>query len=272
MIEYEQLHLYPPIISDDSLREVFNQALQALLKEKPAPRVEARFYPYTGLSSTIRLRQGRVFARVSDVLKGSPREVLYALACILVAKLYRVKASKVHERIYRAYALDAPMVDATQASRRLRGYKLTTSSTGSTYDLAKLFSDLNTRYFGGKLDSPLLSWSQRPARRILGHYDDVHRAIIISKSLDNARIPRFVIEYVLYHEMLHVKHPARVVSGRTIHHSRAFREDERLFEEFDKALTWLKKIAPRRRKRARKRASRTEPATSDGTKSPLVRS
>lgn len=256
MIEYEQLHLYPPVTSDEVLESVFDQALRALVKKEPRPRVEARFYPYAGLSSTIRLRQGRVFARVSDILKGSPREVLFALACILVAKLYRLKASKAHEHVYRAHTLNAPILDASHAARRRRGYKITTSSQGRKYDLAELFSELNERYFDGKLERPLLSWSRRQTRRVLGHHDHVHRTIIISKTLDNAAIPRFVVEYVLYHEMLHVKHPARVVAGRTVYHGRPFRNDERLFERFDEALKWLEKIAVPARGRTRKRRRR----------------
>jgi len=253
MIEFEQLHLYSPVTSDEILEAVFDQALRATVKKEPRPRVEARFYPYAGLSSTIRLRQGQVFARVSDILRGSPREVLFALASILVAKLYRQKASKLHERVYREHTLNPPILDATHAVRRRRGYKITTSSRGKTYDLAKLFSELNARYFGGKLDCPLLSWSQRKTRRLLGHHDHVHQAIIISSTLDNAAIPRFVVEYVLYHEMLHIKHPARVVSGRTSYHGRPFREDEWLFERFDEAAKWLEKIAVPARGRTRRR-------------------
>jgi predicted metal-dependent hydrolase len=256
MIEYEQLHLYSHITSDENLEALFDRALRALVKKQPIPKVEARFYPYAGLSSTIRLRQGRVFARVSDVLKGSPHEVLFALACILVAKLYRLKASKVHERVYKEHTLDPPILDASHAARRRRGYKLTSSSRGKTYDLAEIFSDLNTRYFAGRLDRPILSWSLRPTRRVLGHHDHVHRAIIISRTLDNPKIPRFVVEYVLYHEMLHVKHPARMVSGRTIYHGRAFRNEERLFDRFDEALTWLEKVAASTAKKTRPRKRR----------------
>jgi hypothetical protein len=252
MIEYEQLHLYSPITSDENLEELFDQALRKLVKKEPRPTIEARFYPYAGLSSTIRLRQGRVFARVSDILRGSPREVLFSLACILVAKLYRLKASKVHERVYKRHTLEPPILDASHSARRRRGYKITTSSAGKEYDLTEMFSGLNIRYFDGKLEQPLLSWSKRPTRRVLGHHDHVHRAIVISRTLDSAAIPRFVVEYVLYHEMLHVKHPARVVSGRTSYHGRRFREDERLFERVDEALKWLKTIAVPARGRAGK--------------------
>lgn len=253
MIDYEQLHLYSPVISDDVLEAVFDEALRSLLKKEPRPEVVARFYPYAGLSSTIRLRNGRVHARVSDILVGSPREVLFALACILVAKLYRLKTSVDHERVYRQHTLDPSVLDASHNTRRKRGYKLITSSRGEVYDLAELFKDLNASYFDGKIEQPLLSWSQRRTRRVLGHHDHVHNAIIISSTLDNSRIPRFVVAYVLYHEMLHVKHPAHVVSGRTVYHGRAFRDEERRFDRFDEALKWLERIASPVRSKARKR-------------------
>jgi hypothetical protein len=255
MSQYEQLHLYSPITSDENLEAVFDQALRTLVKKEPIPKVEARFYPYAGLSSTVRLRNGRMFARVSDILKGSPREVLFALACILVAKLYRLKASKVHERVYKEHTLNPPILDASHAARRSRGYKLTSTARGKAYDLGEMFADLNKRYFGGGLDRPLLSWSQRATRRVLGHHDHVHHAIVISSTLDNTAVPRFVVEYVLYHEMLHVKHPARLISGRTSYHGPAFRDEERLFERFDEALKWLEKQAmtPASRSGRRKR-------------------
>lgn len=254
--EYEQLSLSFPVASADILESVFDDALRALLKKQPRPKVEARFYPYAGLSSTIRLRQGRVYARVSDILVDSPREVLFALACTLVAKLYRLKISKEHERTYRDYLLHPVVVNASQSTRRRRGYKITTSSRGRTYDLGELFTTLNVRYFFGELERPLLSWSPRRTSKVLGHHDHVHRAIIISRSLDDVNIPRFVVEYVLYHEMLHVKHPTRVVGGRTIYHGRAFREDERRFERFDAAVEWLDKVAASSRAKSRKRRRR----------------
>lgn len=250
MIEFEQLNLYSPIASDDALESVFNQALRALIKQEPRPEVEARFYPYAGLSSTIRLRRGRIYARVSDILLGSPREVVYALACILVAKLYRLKAPKIHELTYREHTLHPSVVDASNVARRTRGYKITTGSRGKVYDLAELFRELNQHYFSGRLEQPLLSWSPGKSRRVLGHHDHVHGAIIISTALDSASVPRFVVEYVLYHEMLHVKHPPRVASRRTVYHGRRFREEERRFERFEEAVKWLETLAlPARRGR-----------------------
>ncbi len=241
-----------PVAEETDLEAIFDQALRAVVKKEPLPPIEVRFYPYAGLSSTIRLRRGRIYVRLSDILCESPPEILHALACILVAKLYRLKPSKEHERAYKQYTLLPEIVEASESTRRTRGYKITTSPRGKVYDLEELFSDLNHRYFAGRLERPDLSWSQKRTRRILGHHDHIHGAIVVSRTLDDTRIPRFVVEYVLYHEMLHVAHPPRVVSGRTIYHSRQFRSDERRFERFDEVLKWMERLASPVRRKSKK--------------------
>lgn len=225
--------------SGRQLAIIFAEALRRVAKLDPAPPVEARFYPYAGLHSTIRLRRGKIYARISDLLEGSPEEVLYALACILVAKLYSLGVSKKCERIYQDYISQPRLREASEAARRERGYKIITSSRGKTYDLEEIFDNLNQRYFRGSLARPRLSWSARRTRIVLGHHDQAHGAIVISRTLDSPNIPRFVIEYVLYHEMLHLKYPPKDDGSRTLYHSPEFRREERRFEQFREAVAWL---------------------------------
>jgi hypothetical protein len=243
-------------MTNPQLEFLFKEALQIFVKKEPVPSLEARFYPYAGLSSTIRLRNGHIYARVSDILEKAPDEVLFALACILIAKLYRRKAPKVQQELYRSYITQQPVADASDSTRRQRGYKLTTSPRGAHYDLEELFDSLNARYFDGELTRPLLSWSTRKARRVLGHHDNIHSVIIISRALDTAETPRFVVEYVLYHEMLHIKHPQRYVDGRKIIHGAEFRAEERRFQNFLEANKWLEQIALPVRRRLRRKARR----------------
>jgi len=240
--------------ADANLKSIFADAVRAAPRAGTPPEIHARFYPYAGLSSTIRLRQGTIYVRVSDVLQQSPREVLFALASILVAKLYRRKVSEEHAYTYRQYTLRPEVLHASDSARRRRGYKLVTSPRGKFHDLDEVFDDLNERYFNGALARPRLSWSQGKTRRILGHHDYVHGTIIVSRTLDSTAIPKFVLEYVLYHEMLHVKHPPRLVGGRTIYHGSEFRADEQRFERGGEATRWLEEIAaPVRRRNKRRR-------------------
>jgi hypothetical protein len=68
---------------------------------------------------------------------------------------------------------------------------------------------------------------------------------VISRSLDVPEVPEFLVEYVLYHEMLHVKHRPRIISGRRINHHAAFRADERRFAYYAEAMAYLDRLAER---------------------------
>ena len=103
------------------------------------------------------------------------------------------------------------------------------SAQGEAYDLDRMFAKLNRRLFDGELAKPTLTWSQRRTRNILGHHDRVYDTITISKTLDSPEVPEWFVEYILYHEMLHIKHPARMINGRRYYHTSAFRLDERRF-------------------------------------------
>jgi D-hexose-6-phosphate mutarotase len=70
-----------------------------------------------------------------------------------------------------------------------------------------MFEELNFRYFFGLMARPSLGWSRQDARTMLGHYDSSHNAIVLSRLLDRPETPRLAVEYVLFHEMLHLRHP-----------------------------------------------------------------
>jgi hypothetical protein len=233
--------------SQPSLRTLFLDVFRQLAPSRPAPEVDVRYYPYAGLNHTIRLRSGRVHVRVSDIFRGAPDNVHRALAFILVAKLLRRRTPQLHERIYRNYACQPEVLRASDLARRERGRKQISSAQGSHYDLEKMFARLNRRYFEGGLPQPTLTWSRRRTRTILGHHDGVHETIVISKTLDSAEVPDWFVEFILYHEMLHIKHPARLIKGRRFYHTKAFRAEEQRFPFYHEAQEWLDRIARQRR-------------------------
>src|SRR5438270_169893 len=105
--------------------------------------IEVRFYPYAGLHHTIRIRAGRVYVRISDLLESAPPEVIRALAFLLVARLLSRKAPRNHERVYRSYAFKPDLLRASDLARRQRGRKIVSTSTGRVYDLARMFTRLS---------------------------------------------------------------------------------------------------------------------------------
>jgi predicted metal-dependent hydrolase len=229
------------------LNPLFADAFRQLEPQRPLPVIEVRFYPYAGLNHTIRLRSGRIYVRLSDIFRDAPAHVQRALAFILVAKLLRRRTPQMHERVYRDYATSPHILRATDLTRRQRGRKLISTARGNYHNLDRLFTRLNRRYFDNELAKPTLTWSARRTRRILGHHDPVHNTIVISKTLDAADVPEWFVEYILFHEMLHIKHPARLVNGRRLYHTKAFRSEEARYPLYAEAQAWLDHIARERR-------------------------
>jgi predicted metal-dependent hydrolase len=243
----------------DHLKRVFVDAFHQMgggrkRFQPDASAIEVRFYPYAGMHHTIRVRAGRVYVRISDLLQAAPPEVLRALAFLLVARLLSRKAPRNHERTYRGYAFNPQVLRASDLARRQRGRKVISSATGRVYDLEKLFSRINRRHFEGEIERPVLTWSQRRARSILGHHDAAHDTITISKVLDSPEVPEWFVEYILFHEMLHIKHPARIINGRRYYHTAAFRAEEQRYPQYQQAQEWLDHVV-RKRHELRARAA-----------------
>jgi hypothetical protein len=225
----------------------FADAFRQLGGSRGVPSIDVRFYPYAGLRHTIRLRSGRVYVRLSDICKDSSPDVLRALAWILVSRLLGKRVPAIHDRVYRDYSFTSAVMRASDLARRGRGRKHISSAQGEIYNLDRMFAKLNRKFFEGELAKPTLTWSQRRTRNILGHHDHIYDSITISKTLDSEDVPEWFVEYILYHEMLHIKHPARLINGRRYYHTSAFRLDERRFPNYEQAQRWLEQLARQRR-------------------------
>lgn len=222
----------------EQITEIYKDILLSIDASQNLP-LKVEFYPYVGISNRIRRRDGQLFVRISDLLRDAPLEFHHALAQILIKKLYRRRVPAKDLQIYRDYLRQVHIHEKTLETRRTRGRKVITTSKGDTYDLDEIFLFLNQIYFQNSLPKPVLTWSAKKTFRILGHHDSTHKTIAISKSLDNRRVPRFVVEYVVFHEMLHIKHPTVYQNGRRYNHTPAFRHDEENFAYFEEAESWI---------------------------------
>ena len=202
-------------------------------------RVE--FYPYTGVNHTIRVRDGQLVVRLSDLIEGAPENVLRAIAHILLAKIYRKPINSAQSARYRRHVASRDFLAKAQVMRQARGRKHLRAPQGHMYDLDSIFEELNTQYFHGLLGRPRLTWG-REARRRLGHFDPAHNTIVVSSVFDDPRVPRYAVEYILYHEMLHLKHPVKLRGSRRCVHSAEFAAEEKLFPHFEEAKKFLRKL------------------------------
>ena len=226
----------------NSLGALFELTYRELRPRAPIPGAEIKFYRFAGINNTIRLREGKIFIRLSDVLEGAPEPVLHAILHILVAKLYRKPIQRHHATLYRRHVSSHDVVSKAHMVRQARGRKTITTTKGHRYDLETIFEDLNRRFFFGLMARPRLTWSVRDSKQILGHYDPAHHTIVISKIFDKPHVPLYALEYLVFHEMLHLKHPVKLRGSRRCVHSQAFQADEKLFPQFQEAKAFLRTL------------------------------
>ncbi len=141
-------------------------------------------------------------------------------------------------------------IDAHQAQIPSRpvaeGRSVRIDQEGQHHDLRQLFEDLNQRYFAGEIEARI-TWGRRQRRDgrprrhrslKLGSYSVEDRLIRIHPTLDQPSVPGFFVEWIVYHEMLHQKHPIPIIDGRRCFHTPAFLAEERLFDEYERACQW----------------------------------
>lgn len=115
---------------------------------------------------------------------------------------------------------------------------------GACYCLQPIFDAINAEYFGGAVTASI-TWGRSPLRRrtrrvTLGSYCETSHTIRINPLLDRRNVPAYFLHFVIYHEMLHAVVGTTKQNGRRTVHSREFREREKQFREYERAVSWEK--------------------------------
>jgi hypothetical protein len=222
----------------------FQRVFKRLRLGAVIPDLRVEYRPFAGLRSTICLRKDQLQVCVSDVLQDAPPLVLEALAEILLCKVYRRSASREARECYLAYVLRPGVRHRIDQARRQRGGKRVLPARGRWHNLEEIFQRVNQEFFKGELSLTRLGWSLRKSRSILGHYDAGHGMIVINRALDSPQAPAHLLEYLVFHEMLHMRFPVERNGHRRVVHSREFRKAERDFPKFQEARKILKQFHP----------------------------
>ncbi len=113
-------------------------------------------------------------------------------------------------------------------------------ATGRHHNLNASFDRVNRAYFGGRMPRPVLTWNATFTQRKLGHYDVHADTVMLSITLDDPKTPAYVVDFVVYHELLHKQLGVRAVNGRRRMHTPEFRRAERRFREWNRVERWLR--------------------------------
>ena len=226
----------------ESPEEIYARIFRELKPRTAMPGIRVEFCRFANADSFIRLESGAIHVRISDLLEGAPAPVLEALAYILLGKLFRRPTARIYAHRYRLYMNRRDVRRQVHLVRQIRGRKFLSGPQGSYYNLDAVFEALNAAHFQGLLARPRLGWSRNASRSMLGHFDPSHNAIIISRIFDRPGVPALALEYVMFHEMLHLRYPVEHNGARRRVHTREFRQAEREFGRLQEAKEILKNL------------------------------
>ena len=135
---------------------------------------------------------------------------------------------------------------------------------GLYHDLGAIKQQLCRQYFP-TCREVAIGWGRwsgraRPRSIRLGVYLPGARLIRIHPALDQAFVPRFFVEFIVYHEMLHHVIPPLRVNGRYQIHTPAFRRREQAFPAYAAALAWRQRHLPRLLASGRAFAAKQKPS------------
>jgi len=232
----------PSLLFFETAEQIYARVYRTLRPRAPLPALRIEFCQFANADSFISLQDGSLRVRITDLLAGAPAPVTEALAFILLGKLYRKPIPPVYAHRYRLYLNRRDIRRQAQLLRQIRGRKFLSGPAGQHRNLEEVFERLNARFFDGLMGRPQLGWSRRPTRGMLGHFDPSHNAIVISRIFDRAEVPQLALDYVMFHEMLHLRFPAHHSGTRRCVHTREFREAEKKFPQFLEAKQILKRL------------------------------
>jgi hypothetical protein len=198
-------------------------------------------FEFFNLPAIYRIKHGRASIQIiaSEGFISAPPEVIEALVCMALLRdrgdyRTRVKNYADSEEFFEVFlAMEMTVEESKEAAR------------GRIYDLDAIFQRINADYFQGKLDRPRLTWNKMLTHRKFGHYQPATDTLMISITLDQPEIPIFLVEFIMYHELLHKEMGLKIKNGRRYAHYKDFLEAEAKFEHYREAKEWLSRLGDR---------------------------
>ena len=176
------------------------------------PRIDIYYSGrFKSLNANVRYGLGWMEFRLAKEWKDVDEEIRKGLVQHLLCKVYGLKRRTMSIEMYEEY---------------LRQSSNYAKKGASAQELVERFHALNDEYFHGMMEAPTLRWGQHSTSK-LGSYDYASDTVTISTALKD---DQDLLDYVLYHELLHKKHKFKCSGAKTHHHTKAFRDDERKFK------------------------------------------
>ncbi|MBW2976401.1 hypothetical protein KY347_03070 [Candidatus Woesearchaeota archaeon] len=182
-----------------------------------------RFKPY---NANVKYTRNSLHFSLSRKWKSVSREIQAGLIQGLMLRVFKENRKTVNIDLYNSF---------------MRNLHITVPKVVNDPALEESFNRVNEKYFFGLIERPNLSWHNSVRR--LGSYEYGTDTISISKVLSP---DKELLDYVMYHEMLHKKHKFQSKNGRTFHHTSEFRQMEKSFSNSGEMEERIRSLIRRR--------------------------
>src|SRR5262245_50826489 len=226
-----------PTLEPDRLVRVWRRVLERRLRSRLKAHVQVQLHDNTHTMITFRRSRGGWWLRLHHMFLAAPDDMLTALARYV--RWGDADASGLLDRYIERNRILIRRVTPAQLRRRLR-----IEPVGEHHDLQDIYLQLNQRYFSNQIAATITYGPApkacAPRKSIkMGSYSAETKVIRIHPALDQKRVPRFFVEWIVFHEMLHSVHRARRGGdGRRCVHTPEFLAQERTFHDFRRARRW----------------------------------
>ena len=202
-----------------------------------------QFKPY---NANVRKYGNNLVFRLSKDWKKISKEIQIGLVQELLTKILKSDRSKASGELKNQKFLSdkKKTINMELYTMFLKNVHIAIPKTKTDEILEASFSRNNESFFSGMLDIANLEWGNDSTSK-LGSYEYGSDTITIStifRHSDSA-----LLDYVMYHEMLHKKFKFENKNGRTIHHSPEFKKMEAKFPNHEIIEKEISKLAGRHR-------------------------
>ncbi len=198
--------------------DLIQESYQRLFPEKPfSYQTELEYNRRLGdFNANIQMRWNLIKINLNLQWKDIDEEIKIGLIQNLLLKVFqkRKKISTPNIELYNNFIKQIPVL---------------TPKTRSDPMLEDSFHRINEKFFETNIEQPNLKWGT-DSRRKLACYNFHNDTITVSTLFEDAR-PE-ILDYLMYHELLHKYHQFEQKNGRSSYHSPKFKRDEAKYPEF----------------------------------------
>ncbi len=202
---------------------LLEQAYKELYPDETSKELVLRYSGrFRGYNANIRMTQQEITLNMSRKWKGVSADIQKGLMQELLVRLFKTKRQTIHMDLYHHF---------------IKSLSTVAPRTQSHPVLEQSFTRINEQFFSGMLEMPNLRIGNGVNR--LGTYEYATDTVTISKILMHNEE---LMDYVMYHELLHKKHQYTAKAGRHAHHSTKFKQEERKFPNAEQLEQELNKL------------------------------